>query len=460
MKVLLINICLRPWFNQYHFPIGIGYIATAIYNAGFELEILDLDINRHTDEEVEELLANKEYDVAAMGCIVTGYKIVKWLSGLIKKYKNVPIICGNTVASSVSHILLRKTDVDIIVMGEGDVTIVELLRMLEQHKSLDRVNGIIFKENGKIIENPLRIAIQDISSLSHINWDLFNVEEYITKTDIREPKPPVDIVRALPINTARGCPFECTFCFQAFKDYPYRYRTPESIVCEMEILKEKYNINMLYFFNDLTFHKAKYCEEFSDILIQKNLGIYWIGNCVVGTFKDKDIHIIEKMKKAGCIGIGFALESADQSILNSMNKKQSAEDFKRQVRLFQKAGIHTSTSLVFGYPQETKETIKKSIECCRECKIYPSVGYLLPQPGTPMYEYAKKIGKITNEEEYLLTMGQRQDLRINLTSMDDETFQNIVEEELWELAQDLDIDLKREDVIKTRIERIPKSQLK
>ena len=132
LKILLINISLRPESPTLLPPLGLAYIATAIYNAGYELEILDIDAHRYSDDEVESMIREKDYDVAAMGCIVTGYKQVKKLCSMIKKYKNVPIIVGNSVASSVPELLLEKTEADIAVIGEGDITDIEVLKYLNR----------------------------------------------------------------------------------------------------------------------------------------------------------------------------------------------------------------------------------------------------------------------------------------------------------------------------------------
>src|SRR3989338_5370387 len=119
MKILLINICLRPNSRKIIFPIGFGYIATAVKKAGFNFEILDLDALRLSDEEIEGYIKKTNFDVAAFGCMVTGYKYVKKLAEIIKKHKEVPIIVGNSVASSIPEILLEKTKADIGVRGEG-----------------------------------------------------------------------------------------------------------------------------------------------------------------------------------------------------------------------------------------------------------------------------------------------------------------------------------------------------
>ncbi|MBI4685907.1 MAG: radical SAM protein [Nitrospirae bacterium] len=165
---------------------------------------------------------------------------------------------------------------------------------------------------------------------------------------------------------------------------------------------------------------------------------------------------MRRMKEAGCLGMNYSLESADTDILKAMKKNVSVDQFSRQTKLFHKAGIPVGTSLVLGYPQETPESIRKTFDCCIKNRIYPSAGYLLPQPGSDMYDYAREHGFIRDEEEYLLKMGDRQDLRLNMTSMNDEDFEFHVCDGLKRCNDELKIGLDEENLIKTQYYRAAK----
>lgn len=454
MNILVINVSLRPLSPLKLFPIGLGYITTAMKNAGFDFDLLDIDAHRHSDQDVENIIRKKKYDVVCMGCIITGYKIIKSLANLIKEYHpKATIIAGNSVATSIVDTLLMRTKVDIAVMSEGDETIVDLLRTLSMSGHLEEVKGICFVKNGKIVRTSARPPIKDISVLSLIDFSLFDVETYIATSQfaVHDPLPiPRENVRALPINTARGCVANCDFCYHVFKGVPYRHRNPESIVTEIKLLHEKYDLNYILFWDELTFFSKKQTLALVEKILDEKIHIYWAALCRGNLFdKDEDVEIMIKMKEAGCLSVGYSLESAEPSILKAMNKKVSVEQFSRQTQLFQKAGIHAVTSLVLGYPQETPESIKKTFDCCIENKIYPSAGYLLPQPGSGMYAYAIEHGFISDEEEYLLKMGDRQDLRLNLTKMSDEEFEKHVFEGLKRCNEEMGIGLNDEELIKT-----------
>ncbi len=452
MKILLINISLRPNSQNLMFPIGLAYIATAIKKAGFKFEILDLDVLRLSDEETEERIKSADFDVAAFGCIVTGYRFVKGLAALIKKHKDVPIIVGNSVADSIPEILLSKTLADIAVIGEGDITIIELLKAIENKTPIEEVKGIFFRRNGQILSTPTREPIRDFDTLPFIDYDLFDMETYLAKCklNLSEPYPiEFDLLRSLPINTARGCPFRCTFCYHVFKKVPYRTRSMENIGQEIKYLQKKFGLNYIQFADELSLFSKEQANKLADYFLRENINIFWVADCRAGLFQEGDLDLALKLKKAGCIELGYSLESADEEILKAMNKRITVQDFMIQTRILQMAGISVATGLVIGYPQETEETIKKTFDCCYDNNIYPSTGYLLPQPGTLMYQYALQSGKIQDEEEYLLKMGDRQDFTINLTNMEQEKIEALVKQHLKRIAGKLKLGLDDEHLIKT-----------
>lgn len=452
MKILFINLCIRESCKPI-VPVGLGYIMTAVERAGIKFDFVDIDLNRITEKELKSILDKEKYDIVAFGCIVTGYKYVKNICNIIKKVRDdTVIIVGNTVASSIPEILLKNTKADIAVLGEGDITIMELLNAVEKSKELSSVKGICYRENGKIVRTENRPVIGNINEIPFINYDLFDIEKYLLLSKYAIPKPyPInfDEIRMMPVNVARGCPFNCTFCYHVFRGEKYRLRSPKKVVEEIIYLKEKYNINIISFWDELTFYSKKQCEEFVDCLIDADLDIFYTACCRPNLFNENDFELVMKLRKSGCYGLEFSLESANKEILKEMKKGTTVEDFKIQVKVLQKAGIICWTSLVIGYPQETEETIKETYDCCYECNIYPSSGYLLPQPGTPVYDCAIKEGKIRDIEEYLLTLGDRQDLRINLTKMDSEKLESLVKFHSLRISKKLNLGLTEDKLIKT-----------
>lgn len=454
MRILIVNVSLRPESKQKYFPIGLGYITTAIKNHGYDFEILDMDVNNYSEDYIEQYLKNNRFDVVCMGSIVTGYKYIKRFASMVKSANShTKVVVGNTVASSIPEILLSKTEADIAVIGEGDVTIIELLDRLKDSDDIEGVKGIYYKENGTIKKTPPREPIKNLDDLPILEWDLFDMEFYIKATSnaVNEPLPlNIKEIRAFTVNTARGCPFICTFCYHAFWGVKYRFRSPQSIVQEIRLLKQKYDVNFIIFHDDLTFPNKRHAREVVQHLKEEDLNIFWCATLRSNFFKnEEDIELAKQFKEAGCTGVAYSLENANPQILKWMNKKATAEDFSRQCDILNRAGLASWTSLVFGYPIETKETIKQTIDYCIKNGIYPSAGYLLPQPKTPIYEYAIQHGFIKDEEEYLLGLGDRQDLRLNMTKMSDKEFEETVQENLERCNTELKLNLEKTSLIKT-----------
>jgi len=453
MKILVINIALRPQPARIYPPLGLGYVVTAMHRAGFDFDLLDLDAHPQTTEETERFLRTNRYDVVAMGTIVTGYRQVKWLCRVVKEaFPETVVVVGNTVAQSIPGILLSRTAADIAVMCEGDHAVVELLERLKVSRELTDIRGL----HG----TPRRAPIVDLDAIPFPKWDLFDLGVYMRSMAdaLDDPMPPIarEQVRVMAVNTARGCPFQCTFCYHSFRGEKYRWRSAASIVAEMRNLHERYGVNLFLFHDELTFFSIPQADAYAEALLGSGLRVWWHADCRSGLFhEEQHLETARKLKRAGCLSLGFSLESASPEILKWMNKRTTPAQFTRQVEILRRAGITSLTSIVLGYPNETGQSIRATMDCCIASGVYPSAGYLLPQPGTPMYQHALDHGHITDEEAYLLAMGDRQDLRLNMTLMPDDELEETVARELERCGRELGLDLGRDRLIKTGHYRAP-----
>ena len=156
------------------------------------------------------------------------------------------------------------------------------------------------------------------------------------------------------------------------------------------------------------------------------------------------------MKESGCYQCGFSLESGNKEILEMMNKKIDVDAFYTTVYVLREAGIIVDTSVIFGYPIETQETIKETFDQCFKAGIYPSIGFLLPLPYTVMYDYAKANGFITDEDKYLESITERQDICVNMTKMSNETIMGEIKIGAERLNDLLKVGLKKGGLIKTK----------
>jgi len=455
MKTVFINPSLRPNSKRRQLPVGLAYIMTAVKKAGFEFDLIDMDVNGLGIGDLEKILADKAYDIYALGCIVTGFKLVKQISDVIKKINpEGVVIAGNSVATSIPELLLDHTKVDIAVMGEGDVTIVELLEALEHGKPLSDVKGIVFKKDNKITHTQKRPVAPELDPFGFPDWDIFALDKYDQYAYLNVNNFSADKALSYPLNFARGCPFNCTFCYHVFKGEKYRKYSEDACVAEIKRLHSRYGCSYISFWDELTFPNIKGVERLLDKLKGLDFKVRWEASSRGDLFKKKDLDLIKVMRETGCENIAFSLENADPKILTAMHKRISVPEIIEQAKVLWEGGVVPLTSVIFGYPQETPESIQRTIDVCEECRMYPSVGFLLPLPGTPIYEWAKENGRIKNEIEYLERVGDRQDFHVNLTEMPDDEFVSTVEEKLKILA--VRLGLKLDSVFKTVTYQKPK----
>jgi len=210
-KVLLIQPPLGRGMTkelfQPIFPYGLAYVATSLLNSGYEVEIFDIYANRWNKNQVLEKIKNIHCDVIGITAMSTQYSYVKWLAGELKKQINARIVLGGLLATYSSPIVLNNTQIDVCVVGEGETTIVELLGNIDD---LKKVDGIAYRENGRIIENQPREYIENLDTLPRPAYHLFPMDIY-TKTKFYIHDPTTKIfkrrltLKTMGVLTGRGC---------------------------------------------------------------------------------------------------------------------------------------------------------------------------------------------------------------------------------------------------------------
>ena len=458
LKLLFVNVCLRPGGYTKFLPVGLCSVMTYFKTKGYRSTLLDIDINEYDDEYVENYIKNNNFDFVLLGTIVTHYKWVKWFVNMTKRHQpNSCVIVGNSVAGSIPEVFLNNTKGDVVVTGEGEISAYESVEAVRLSKDLKNVQGISFRNDDGTIFTTIHRKAEKINELPQIDWGSFEVERYIQKAETMPDKDDVpEEMRSMPVVTARGCAFKCSFCHYVFWDDPYRNRSPESILTEIKDLIKKYNVNYIHFWDDLSFASAKKAEKLCDKIIASGIKFKWIATVRVDLFSraqlsDEDsLRVAKKMKQAGCYSVGCALESGNKEILKMMNKQIDVDAFYKTVYVFKKAGIIPQISVIFGYPQETRETIKETFDQCLNTGLYPSIGFLMPLPYTAMYDYAKVNGFITDEDRYLESITERQDININMTKLPNEEIMSAIKEGAAKLNEMLDVGLTEDIYIKSK----------
>ena len=389
MKILLMMSRFEPNINP---PLGIAYVAAALRKAKFDVEIFDpsFDGKQYAIDRIKKA----DYDIIGFSCFTMNYNVSKELSALAKKVnKNVLRVFGGPHVIVVPEESINDSEVDVVCLGEGETTFVELARALKTGKPLESVSGIWFKKGGKIVKNPVRTMICELDELMFPARDLLQMDKYLNAKlgraawAVKQPSTTVMV--------GRGCPFNCTYCStKLIFGKGVRLRSPKNVVDEIEQLIKDYSIRGIAFIDDTFTINKKVVEAICEELIRRKIDIEWACNSRIDTISPE---LLKIMKKAGCTYITFGVESGNQEVLDKFIKKGiKLEKVKDVFKWTKKAGIKTGAYFLLGIPGETLENMQETIDFA--IKVNPDVvnfNMVRPLPKTEMYELAEKFGKIT-----------------------------------------------------------------
>lgn len=442
MKVLFV---LPPFrYGRDVLPLGPAYIASMLLKNSHKVAVLDVDAFEYTRKELMQLFQRLDYDVIATGGMATAYKFVKDISEDIKKIRpDVKIITGGHMVTPAPKLILKNSGVDIGVIGEGELTMVELLDALTNNKPLGMVDGIAFKNNGGITLTKPRELIKNLDSLPFPAWDLFFAKEVYTRSTRFSSL--LKARKSINISTGRGCPYECTFCSY---DRRVRLRSADNIISELYELKRRYKIGSFSIQDELFIVDRKRAVEFCNKLIKSRLNLTWQASGRVNLI---DKELLKLFKKAGCLEVSYGIESGSPKVLDRMKKKITPKQIEDAIRWTTEAGLVPGGSWILGMPGEDKESVHETLRLYKSINRYRRYSnrffFATPYPGTQLYEEMKSMGRIKDEDKYMDTISKVGDATVFVVNCT-EAFSD---DELIKLKKDLEKELSADLHKKHRI---------
>jgi len=432
MRVLLVVYDNESYIS--HTPIGMAYLATAIKNAGHEVTVYSQDMYHYPDSHLTDYLTKNCYDAVGLG-IVAGYYPYRKMLSISKAINAVPnrpyYILGGHGPAPEPEYFLRKSGADVAVIGEGEVTIVNLLDALEHNKPLDTVKGIAYLENDRLVETERQPLIQDINTIPIPTWYLFPMDYYALYR-IGNINKVTD--RVALILSGRGCPFHCNFCYRM--DAGCRERSPENIIEEIRYLQTDFHINFFQFQDELLMTSKERTLEVCNAFLKANLNIRWGCN---GRLNFATPEIIKLMKKSGCVFINYGIESVDDDALRNMNKALTVKQIVSGIEATLAEGVHPGFNIIWGNIGETKETLQQDVDFLLK---YDDQGQMrtirpvTPYPGSPLYYYAIEKGLLKDCADFYENKHINQDLlAVNFTGLSDDEFHNALFEANMKLLE-------------------------
>ncbi len=394
MKVLLI----KP-FNHKAFsiipPIGLGYLATALRKKNHQVFILDCLVKDYDLKKVSDFFIGYNPDIVGIQVFSDNFPLVDEYLKLFKRLKRsiVTVIGGPFPSTDPKQSFKFLKDLDFVFVGESENGFCKLLDYLEgKEKRISNIPGLVFRKDDAIICNPPYFE-QELNKLGFPAWDLINPKDY-------PHAPQSGFARYFPtavMQTIRGCPYKCTYCgAHLINGFKARVRSIKNIVQEIKLLYEKYNIKELHINDDNFLFSKERVLEFCKQLRNKNYNLAWI--CSNGVRLDRlDEELLKNMKDSGCYALGLGLESGSERILKYMKKNLNIKEVDKQIKLIKKHGIRTIGFFIIGFPTETIEDIKKTINFSKKLALDKvQFNYFFPIPGTEIYKELEKKGEFKN----------------------------------------------------------------
>lgn len=369
-------------------PLGIYYIAAWLRQSGYSVKVIDAEANKLSLEQVSAEIKKFMPDfIGISSTTVAFHRAVVAAKQIKKEVRNIPLILGGAhISSNVEHAMSFDA-FDYGVIGEGEITLTELINALINNLSLETINGIAFRKNGEVVINPRR---EYISNLDILPFPAFDLVE-----DISLYAPPPSSYKKLPVInmiTSRGCPNQCTFCDQNIFGRKYRERSAENIADEIKYLIHNFNIKEFSFVDDTFFINKKRIYRLFEILEQEGIHIYWSCGSRINNVDDEFLKFV---KSKGCWYLSFGIESGDENILKLIKKNISLEKTKDVISSCKKHKIKTKGFFIIGHPGETIDTINKTIKFACKSKLDDILVTInTPIPGSPQYSEISKYGEL------------------------------------------------------------------
>lgn len=387
MRILLIKAPYRDVYGPIkvaagnYFLLGLGYIASYLRKHGHEVFMLDPEAQGFTLPASAEKIKAVAPDLIGISATSPDFHNALKIAALARQNSRAFLILGGAHGSSApEHIISKYSGIfDAVCIGEGEQTSLEICSFLEgKISSLEHIDGICFKKDGRIIRTRPRQFIADLDSLPLPARDLI---------DIRLYKPHAFNTRkgrTATIITSRGCPFKCSFCASKLTlGGVFRTRSPENILEELMHLAQRYRINHLLIHDDTFTYNMDRAKDVCRRIIDSKLRLEWFCFSQVTKVDDE---LLGLMKKAGCYCIGFGIESVDPQVLKAIHKPINKEISEKAIRMAKRHGIRVQAYFIFGNRCDTKETAEATIRFA--CKASPTLAFfnkLVAYPGTEIF---------------------------------------------------------------------------
>ncbi|MCL2359534.1 MAG: B12-binding domain-containing radical SAM protein [Nitrososphaerota archaeon] len=385
-RVVLVNPPYPPEVSQSIFlPLGIGYLAAVLEKEGYTVDVVDCQTKKYTPQGLEEKFRSLNPDIIGVTSATVTYlpalEVLRVAKAAVPKA--LTLMGGPHVSVLDQQALAESPDLDIVVRGEGEQTILELARFASEKgllRGLSTIEGITYRRDNQTFSTPDRRFMQDIDSLPYPAHHHFDTNLY-----------KLFGVNYMPIITSRGCPSACTFCLASkMCGQGFRGRSPKRVVDELEWLRDEFGAGAYAFYDDTFTFDLNRAFAICDEMQKRRVDLPWDCRTRVDRVSRE---LLAKLKATNCQLIHFGVESGSPEMLKLMRKGTTVELNAQAINWAKEAGISVAVSLVIGYPTETPQMLEQTIDFLYKTK--PDYVYMceaVPYPGTELAYFIKELG--------------------------------------------------------------------
>lgn len=389
MKVVLIHV--KENFTPVP-PTGLLYVGTMLKKKGHDVKVFDVNIKEKNS--IIRKIKDIDPDLVGFSAMTTSYSVTKEFNKELKKEVPNAYYCwGGVHATAMPIETIKENNLDFLVYGEGELTMVEVCKKIKDKKrngkeqgiDLKGIKGVYYVNNRKIENTPPRPYIEDLDSIPIPDRSLLeNFKWYLSPPGILRGKFYYGVTT---MYTSRGCPYQCIFCASKIvHGCKIRRRSVANVIQEMRYLKDNFGVRGIYFNDDTFATDVKWLKEFYNALRENKLKMVW--GCQTRANIAQDIGILKMMKKAGCVQVDIGCESGSDKILKNLKKGITSEMILKSFKNLKQVKMETFATFILGNPGETIEDVKKTERIARYAPGGVSFLILVPYPGSPLYKMA------------------------------------------------------------------------
>ncbi|MBN2406661.1 MAG: B12-binding domain-containing radical SAM protein [Elusimicrobia bacterium] len=430
MKIQLIYLDTKR--GKSHMPLGLGYIASYLVKAGHEVDIMACETLHYDPGHIFKRIYESQAQVFGITAMYPEIDLAIEMVRNIRAIRgDAKVVLGGILATTQPEFALRKTGADIAVKGEAELTVTNLMDCIENDPgSISDVEGIVYRnEDGQISDTGEGEIIDDLSGLLMPAYDLFPMPRLTAQYFY--PQDEGSIVA--DVDTSRGCPFSCNFCYNVSKP---RYQEIDAVIEKLLYLIENYGVNTVNFMDENFALNKKRIGQFCEALKKADINITFSATTRADVVTPE---LVKMLYGAGCRTLNVGLESGDQEMLDRMNKRTTVEQTRKAIETGRRAGIFMEYPCMVGNIGETEESMKKTFELLKELAWgdfqWRVPFFCTPYPGTEIYKYALSRGLIRDDEDFYQKHKNIYSMAVNLTEMPAEYFLRYYDELVEDLKE-------------------------